>query len=124
MKEYKALKEKVLTSLEPVKKQVSAKAAIFKKAGNLVSDRQKAELKKWIDSYNVWNVKLKHIQEEINKVNDMIKSPSSYDGYVKVTGSIFPGAILEMYGRRKIIQHHQNSKTYRIGKNGEISTEG
>lgn len=124
LKEYKALKEKVLTSLNPVKKQVSAKAAIFKKAGNLITDRQKAEMKKWIDSYNVLNVKLKHIQEKIDKITDVIKSPSGYDGYVKVTGSIFPGVILEMYGRRKIIQHRRNSKTYQIGRNGEISTEG
>ncbi len=124
LKEYKELKEKVMAELRPVKKQVSTKAAIFKSAGNLITDRQKAELKKWVDTYNVMNLKLKRVQEQIDSVTETIKSPSSYDGFVRVTGDIFPGTILEMYGRRKIINHRVTAKTYRIDKNGEITSEG
>jgi len=123
-KEYEALKDKILIALEPVKKQVSAKAAIFKKAGELVSDRQKAEMKKWVDSYNVLNMKLKYIQDKIDSITKMIESPTNYEGYIKVINALFQGAILEMYGKRKVLEHTMHAKTFRIGSDGEIKTEG
>lgn len=123
LNEYLDLKTKIVTSLEPIKKQVSTKAAIFKKAADLVTENQKAEMKKWIDSYNMLNVKLKYVQEKIDEITKAIDSPSSYEGYVKVTDGIFPGSILELYGKRKIINLRSGTKIFKIDKNGEITSE-
>ncbi len=124
LQEFNEIKKKILTQLEPIKKQVTSKGAIFKKAGNLVTDRQKAELKKWVDSYNMLKMKHDHVQKRIDKITEVIKSPDSYEGYVKVTGTMFPGTLLELFGMRKAIQHRFDRKTFCIGKNGEISAQG
>ncbi len=124
LKEYSELKKKILTHLDPVKKQVKSKAAIFKKAGDLISNRQKAELKKWVDSYNVLKVKFDHIQARIDEITDVINGPDSYEGCVKVSGPIFPGTILDFFGRRKTVQNRFDRKTFSVNTNGEISAKG
>ncbi len=124
LKLYGELRAQILEKLEPVKKQLSSKAAIFKQAGPQVSDRQKAELKKWVDSYNILNMKLTHIKDKMKAEATIIQSNALYDGHVKILATIYPGAMLDLYGKEMAIQQIMNSETFQIDETGEISNNG
>jgi hypothetical protein len=123
LKEFIDIKQKILAALDPIKKQVTAKAAIFKKAGDLITDRQKAELKKWIDQYNVLQMKCNHVQKRIDALHTQISSADSFGGFVKVTGVLYPGTIFNFYGITKSMLKSYTKKLFRIGNNGEIIME-
>jgi uncharacterized protein (DUF342 family) len=121
--ELSILEQKLNVELEPVKKQVRTKVAIFKQAGVQVSSRQGEELKKWLDSYNKLVEKLKYVREKSAGLQDELKKPRSRTGHVKITGDIFPGAEISLYGMTKTIKAHLVNKVFRV-KDGAVVVEG
>jgi hypothetical protein len=123
IKELLALKEKLTTAMEPIKKQVQTKAAIFKKAGAIVSDRQKAELKKWIEDYNQMQLKVKYVDQKLTEMQATLNNPTNYTGFIQVVGDMYPGTVLDFYGMTKLIKVITSNKRFRI-KDSQIDTEG
>ncbi|MDD5674851.1 MAG: FapA family protein [Chitinivibrionales bacterium] len=113
LKELAALKAKMEKDLDPIAKQLRSKAQIFKSAGDTVSVRQRDELKKWVDTFNNINMKLKYIQEKMGELTKRLDTPVSYDGFITIHGPIYPGTEIIMYGVRKVITQMVSNKTYR-----------
>lgn len=123
IKELKTFQEKVVKSLEPVKRELKSKSIILKQAGNTATDRQKQELKKWLDNYNNLTMKIKYIDSKIVEMNNILKNPSFYKGYIKVRGIIFPGVTINLYDQdQKVIETKLVKKTLSI-KNNVINIE-
>ena len=118
LKELEELKKKLAEKLEPVKKQVQTKAAIMKKAGVKLTDRQRMEMKKWIDEYNALNMKTKYVQQKIAEADLTIRKPVKQDGYIKISADIFPGTIITLYEVSKVIRDRLTSKNFKLGKEG------
>jgi len=123
MKELVLLQKKLETEIEPIKKQLKVKAAILKQAGAPPSQRQTEELKKWLDIYNKLAVKLKYVQEKTLTLSTELKKPRIYNGYIKITGDVFPGTEVNLYGMTKVIKAHIINKMFRV-KDGTIAVEG
>jgi len=118
LKELQTLRKKLEEKVEPIKKQVQSKAAIMKKAGDALTDRQRAEMKKWIDEYNAMNMKLKYVVQKIADAETLIRKPTTADGFVRVSGDIHPGAVLTFYGMSRAIQSTMTGKCFRMGNEG------
>ncbi len=119
--ELRNLRTQIVDKLEPIKKQVQAKAAIFKKAGDLVTDRQKLEMKKWIDAYNDLTMKLKYVDQKIEELKNAIASRTTFEGFIKISGDIYPGVIIDLYGITRIIKTQMSNTVFRMIK-GDINT--
>ncbi|MBD3345819.1 MAG: DUF342 domain-containing protein [Chitinivibrionales bacterium] len=118
LSELENLKTEMLKKKEPIEKNIKAKAAIVKKAGNAITDRQRNEMKTWIDTYNAMNMKLKYIDQQIDKIKEAVRQPGTRHGYIKVSGDIYPGVILSLYGNTKIIKNRMTNKTFRVTPDG------
>jgi hypothetical protein len=123
MKELQLLQKKLESEIEPIKRQLKAKAAILKQAGGQPSQRQTEELKKWLDTYNKIAVKLKYVHEKTDALNADLKKPRLYNGYVKITGDVFSGTEVNLYGMAKVVKAHLINKMFRV-KDGAIVVEG
>lgn len=123
MRELGILQKKLETEIEPIKRQLKAKAAILKQAGGQPSQRQADELKKWLDTYNKLTVKLKYVQEKTDALNAELKKPRVYNGYIKISGDVFPGTEVNLYGMTKVVKVHLINKLFRV-KDGAVVVEG
>jgi len=117
------LKKKLEIEMEPIQKQLKSKAAILKAAGGQPSQRQSEELRKWLDAYNKLAAKLKYVLEKTGELDAELKKPRKYTGYIKVTGDIFPGTEINLYGMTKVIKSPLINKIFRI-KDGSVAVEG
>jgi len=120
VKELTALKEKISESAAAIKKQVQTKAAIFKKAGDAVTDRQKSELRKWIDELNQFALKIKYVEAKIAEHQRTINDPTQHEGRIAVLGDIYPGTILDFYGMTKLVKSKMTNKKFRVTKESQI----
>jgi uncharacterized protein (DUF342 family) len=120
--ELKTLEKDLARQLEPVKTQLSSKAAIFKSAGDTVTDRHKAELKKWLDTYNEMATKIKYVRTSIAETKGSLAAPKNHGGYVRAAETIFPGTEINYFGISAIIKVRMQGKKL-VLKNGAI-TEG
>jgi len=120
--ELTALEKDLARQLEPVRTQLSSKASIFKSAGDLVTERHKAELKKWLDTYNEMATKLKYVQASIVEARRSMGAPKNHDGYITGQKTIFPGTEITYFGISAAIKVPLQGKKL-ILKNGVI-TEG
>jgi uncharacterized protein len=123
MKELTLLQKKLETEIEPIKRQLKAKAAILKQAGGQPSQRQSEELKKWLDTYNKLAAKLKYVQEKTGSLGAELKKPRLYNGYIKIAGDVFPGTEVNLYGMTKVVRVHVINKMFRV-KDGAVVVEG
>jgi uncharacterized protein (DUF342 family) len=123
LKELVALEKKLETEIEPIKRQLKAKAAILKLAGGQTSQRQTEELKKWLDVYNKLVVKLKYVQEKTGALSAELKKPRLHSGFIKITGDVFPGTEVNLYGMTKVVKVHIINKMFRV-KDGAVFAEG
>lgn len=112
--ELESLKKKLTEKLEPIKKQVQTKAAIMKKAGNVVTDRQRSEMKKWIDEYNAINMKIKYVQQKIAEAHKVILEPTDQGGYVKAD-TLLPGVVITLYETHKVVRERMLNKCFKMG---------
>ena len=102
--ELEQLREKLQHEMIPVVKQVQTKSALFKKAGRAVTDRHREELKKWLDQYHSFKLKLDYIDKKIAEIRDRLAQPRSYAGSVTVHGTLSSGTELDLYGLTRLIK--------------------
>jgi hypothetical protein len=123
LRELSILERKLNADLDPIKKQLRTKAAILKQAGTQASPRQTEELKKWLDVYNKLAVKLKYVQEKTAGLQADLKKPRQYGGYIKISGDVYPGTELNLYGMSKVIKAHLVNKMFHV-RDGAVVVEG
>jgi len=122
LKDLETLLKKLGDALEPVKKQLRTKAAILKNAGE-TSGRMTEELKKWLTSYNDLAMKTKYVEKNIAEIKEKLKNPEISDGYIKVSGNIYPGTEMCFFGITKVVKSLMTNKIFRF-RGGTIGTEG
>jgi uncharacterized protein (DUF342 family) len=123
--ELQVLKEKILKSLEPVKKEMKSKSMLMRKfETEEVTPRLKMELKKVVDNFNNLNMKLQYVDKKIEEYQALMKEPTSFDGYVKVTGVVFPGVEIDLYGRaQRTVKAQMQNKLFKLSLDS-VSLEG
>jgi uncharacterized protein (DUF342 family) len=122
LKDLETLLKKLNDALELVKKQLKAKSAILKMAGE-TSGRMTEELKKWLATYNDQTMKIKFVEKNIAEIKEKLKNPETCDGYIKVAGNIHPGTELSFFGISKVIKTLMTNKMFHF-KSGSIGVEG
>jgi len=119
-----ALREKVMQeAVVPVQKQLVAKAAILKKAGAAVTERQKAEMKKWVDQYTAGTSKLGYIDKKIAEIRENLQKATTMNGFIRISGDAYPGTQIDLYGIAKSIKSTVTNKRFVI-KDFAVDTEG
>lgn len=122
IKELLILEKKLKTELEPVEKQIRAKAGILRRVDE-VTDRQREEVKKWVDNYNAINQKVKYVIQKTDELKNQLKGPKTYAGFIHAQGTVFAGTELDMYDIKHNITEKLTNKRFRI-QNSEIQSEG
>jgi DNA mismatch repair ATPase MutS len=124
LEEIQSVKDKINKQLEPVGRELKTKTVMLKKIGGAATDRQRQELKKWIDSYNSLTMKIKYIQKKEEELTAFMNSPSNYNGYLKATGTVFPGVKFDLYGvSHKDVKVAMVNKVFKL-LNSVIEVEG
>lgn len=121
--ELKELLGKIEKEVLPAKKQLASKAAIMKKAGAAITDRQKEELKKWVDQYNTLKGKYEYVEKRLKGIQDKLQGPRPTGGELKVAGDVFPGTELNFYGLTKLIKNRLTNKRFVCSDEG-VEAEG
>jgi hypothetical protein len=121
--ELKELLGKIEKELFPVKKQLTSKAAIMKKAGASITDRQKEEMKKWVDQYNTLKGKYEYVEKRLKGIQEKLQGPRPTGGELKVAGDVFPGTELNFYGLTKLIKNRMTNKRFVCSDEG-VEAEG
>jgi uncharacterized protein (DUF342 family) len=98
IKELTELKDKITKQLDPIMKEMKSKSAFLRQAKGAISDRNKELLNKIVEQYNNLNTKLQYVEKKIVETQDFIKEPSSYEGFVELTGTVYPGVEIDLYG--------------------------
>lgn len=122
IKELSILEKKLRTELEPIEKQIRTKAALLRRADE-VTDRQRDEVKKWVDAYNDINPKVKYVIQKADELKNELKGPKTYTGFIQVHGTAFAGTEFDMYDIKHSINEKLTNKRFRI-QNSEIQSEG
>lgn len=108
--ELEDLRDKLQKEMAPIQKQLQSKAAMFKKAGAAVTERHRAELKKWLDQFNSYKMKCEYVDKKIVEIKAKISVLQNYDGFIKVTGDMMAGTQLELYGLTKPVKNTLTNK--------------
>ncbi|MBN1128558.1 MAG: DUF342 domain-containing protein [Chitinispirillaceae bacterium] len=118
LRELVELDKKLAVEIEPVEKQLKTKSDLLKKFQGAATARQLAEVKKWIDAYNGINTKIKYVHQKMEELKQKIDQTStrSYDGFVKVAGTVWQGVELELYGRYFNVGDTMTNARFRLNK--------
>jgi hypothetical protein len=118
LKELGELEKKLAVEIEPIEKQLKAKSALLRKFQAEATDRQLAEIKKWIDAYNGINTKIKYVHQKIDELRQKIEQTKTktYDGYIKVAGNAYAGTELELYDRYFAVNTTMTNARFRLNK--------
>ncbi|MFP4521766.1 MAG: DUF342 domain-containing protein [Fibrobacterota bacterium] len=114
LSQLQQLEKQITEKLKPIKKQVQTKAAIMKSSGQAPTQRQKEEIKTWVDTYNNMNTKLKYVQKNISSIAEKLENPAERKGYVRVLKCAYPGTKMNFYGRTRTLEHKLERKLFRI----------
>ncbi|MCX7726157.1 MAG: FapA family protein [Chitinispirillaceae bacterium] len=124
IEELTSLKTKLMIELEQIDKQLKTKAALLKRGGSTISERQREEVKKWIDAYSMIKKKFDYVEENIKNQNDLIKKPEERSGYIKISGNCYPGTVITLYDITLTVDIIYTNKKFRIKDNNITSGEG
>jgi uncharacterized protein len=97
IKELAQLKTNLSLEMEPIERQLKTKAALMKRAGEDVSDRNREEVKKWVDAYNGMKKKIGYVEDKIKELKARLDNPIDRDGYIQVVEHCYPGTIITLY---------------------------
>lgn len=120
IKGLEELEEKLNIEMEPIKKQLTTKAALVKKAGELISDRIRDEVKKWIDAHNNLAQKIKYVNQKKEELRSELEKPKIYTGFIKIPGSVFPVTEIDLYGMKLTVQETLVNKNFHLNEKGSI----
>ncbi len=122
--ELHKLKEKIAAQMDPITREVKAKTAIMRKAGEMVTDVHRRELKKVIMQYTNLSNKIKYVDKKIQQMQELLQKPSTYEGYVSVQGTAYQTAEIDLYGMgHKVIHLPVTKKVFKL-HDGAIQAEG
>jgi uncharacterized protein (DUF342 family) len=118
LKDLGELDKKLGAEIEPIEKQLKAKSAMLKKFQGEATERQLAEVKKWIDVYNGINTKIKYVHQKMDELRQKIEQTrtKTYDGFIKVAGNAFVGTELDLYGRYFAVNATLANARFRLNK--------
>jgi uncharacterized protein (DUF342 family) len=118
LKELGELEKKLLTQTAGLQKQLRTKTALLKKFGDRISEAQLAEVKSMIDSFNAMTAKIKYVRQKIDEIKEGIERAKNkdHDGFVKVTGAVYPGTIFDMYERYFVVSSVMTDMHFKINK--------
>ena len=123
MKELQELREKLAAEMEPIERQLKTKANLMKRAGDEITDRQKEEVKKWVDAYNAVKKKVAFVDGKINELQIAVEKPGNNDGFIQLQGHCYPGTTLILYDVSLPVSTVQVGKKYSL-KGQTIAIEG
>lgn len=123
IKELTVLETKLKAELDPIERQLRTKAALLKKRTDEVTDRVRDEVKKWVDAFNGLNQKVSYVQQKIKEMRALLTGPVEYQGYIEITGKVFPGTECDLYGVKFPITTLLTTKKYSL-VNNTIHCEG
>jgi uncharacterized protein (DUF342 family) len=123
VKELTALETKLKAELDPIERQLRTKAALLKKRTDEVTDRVRDEVKKWVDAYNGLNQKVSYVQQKIKEIRAALTGPVEYQGFIEITGKVFPGTECDLFGVKFPITKLLTTKKYSL-VNSTIHCEG
>ncbi len=111
LKTLVALEATLKDKMDQLGKQLRSKTAILKKAG-FVTVQHKQELEKLALLHDEMHSKLTYVQKNIEDLKYYVNSTTMYDGYINVTGGVFPGVKLDLYGMKTSIMYRMNNKKF------------
>lgn len=123
IEELVELLKKLSAELEPIEKQLRTKAALMKRSGTDMTDRQRDEVKKWVDAFNTVTKKIHYVQTKIDALKLEYENPGNQGGFLQALGNIYPGTALDLYGIRLPITVIKTNKKFFV-KDQTIVIEG
>jgi uncharacterized protein len=122
LKTLSALESTINDKLDQLWKQLRGKTAILKNAP-FVTVQQKKDIEKLAFLHDDMRSKLAYVQKNIEDMKFYIKSTAVYDGYVKVSGGIYPGVMLDLYGIKTPITECLANKKFVVADNTVLAKE-
>lgn len=121
--ELAELRGKLTGEMAGVEKQLRTKAALLKKAGENVSDRNRDEIKKWVDTYNEMKKKITFVDTKVQELERAKDNPTDQNGFISVIDKCFVGSEVVLYENAQHIKHTLVGKRF-VMKNKTIVIEG
>ncbi|MBN1757041.1 MAG: DUF342 domain-containing protein [Chitinispirillaceae bacterium] len=97
VKELTALHEKLSAELEPIERQLKAKAALMKRMGDSITDRGREEVKKWVDAYNGMKKKCDFVAGKIKELESASRNTGDRSGFIQVFDKCYTGTSVVLY---------------------------
>ncbi len=98
LKEITELQTKLEKEFSIIERQLKSKAAIVKQSGKNVTNYQREEVKKWIQTYNQMKMKVKYVEDKIDEIKRSIQERGDHQGHIYVSGQIFEGTQFDLFG--------------------------
>jgi len=123
LKKLIELEAKLMTEIQPVEKQLKARASVLKRTGESASGQVKEDVKKLVDTYNDLNRKIKYIQRNKESLKVEIATPREYKGYIKVHGNGYPGTEINLYGSIEHLRGKISNRSFRLNEENLVVSE-
>jgi uncharacterized protein len=118
VRELETLEGKLTGEMESIQRRIRSKTAILKKYRDQVVPKQAEEVKGLIDAFNAAAVKAKYVRQKIEEVRLRIEQARAkdHDGFVKITGTAFPGTVLDLYERYFVVTNAMTNVHFKVNK--------
>jgi uncharacterized protein len=118
VRELEDLEQKLTAEMEALQRRLRSKTALLKKFRDQIAERQLEEVKGLVDAFNAMAAKVKYVRQKIDEVKERIERArqKDHDGFVEVTGSAFPGTVLDMYERYFAVASAMTNMRFTINK--------
>jgi uncharacterized protein len=108
--------------VDQILKQLRSKTAMLKKAP-FVTVQQKQDIEKLALLHDDMRSKLAYVQKNVEDMKLLVKSTAIYDGFINVSGGIYPGVMLDMYGIKTPITQRMGKKKFVVADNAVLTKE-
>jgi hypothetical protein len=122
LKTLVTLETNIKDKLDQIGKQLRSKTAMLKKAA-FVTVQQKQDIEKLALLHDDMRSKLVYVQKNMEDMKFLVNSTAVYDGYIKVSGEIFPGVMLDLYGIKTPITKRMSNKKFVVANNAVLTKE-
>ena len=118
LKELGELEKKLSVEMGTIQKQLRSKTALLKKFRDQISGRQLDEVKSKIDAFNAMAAKATYVRQKMEEIKRGIEAVKSkdHDGFVNVTGTAFPGTVLDIYERYFVVSTMMTDTHFKMNK--------
>ena len=95
----------------------------MKLAGEDLTNRNREEVKKWVDAYNEMKKKISYVEGKIKELKVTLNNPGNLDGVIQVLDQCFPGTTISLYDVSMPINSICINKRF-LFKNQLVTIEG